>query len=502
MKFLSRLGLLAVAIAPVALAQARLSLLEALENTLTLHPQLMIGEQSVEATRAVRRQALGQFDTVYQGNFSHSRQYDSLPNVLGRLDDRRSTALTAEGSVTRLLRNGITVEPLLQMNGSNDSLIGGALNAGRMAFQVTVPLLRGRGREAVESKLTAAGLSVDASLFDLNQLVSEMLAGTAASYWRYLAATQSLRVLREAEDRGKVYIENVQALIEADRVPRNEIYQVRANLSSRAANRIGGDQRLVESRQQLALAMGLSAAQLESIGEPGDAFPENELEPSREDAWYVNEAIARRADLLAARKREDSARVLREGAKNQIKPQVDFVFRTGYSGFREGTSAGSFLSAPFRGVSGVDAIAGINYRFPRSNNTALGQLAEAEAGLKIAEQSKVDLNRTVASTIIAALAGVRTAAAQLRETRRSVADFQAALNGEREKYRLGRGSLVDILTIEDRLTFAAVGQVEAQLAYAAALTRLRLATGSIVEPTQRVHTISSSIFLQLPFEDR
>ena len=74
----------------------------------------------------------------------------------------------------------------------------------------------------------------------------------------------------------------------------------------------------------------------------------------------------------------------------------------------------------------------------------------------------------------------------------------AALDGEREKYRLGAGQLVDVLTMEDRLTVAQQTLVSAELGYAQALTQLRFATGSIVAPDKAVQAVDREVFFTVP----
>jgi outer membrane protein TolC len=93
---------------------------------------------------------------------------------------------------------------------------------------------------------------------------------------------------------------------------------------------------------------------------------------------------------------------------------------------------------------------------------------------------------------------VRNAALQLQRVQQAVAASQAALEGEREKYRLGVGQIVDVLTMEDRLTTAEQNQVTAELGYALALTQLRFATGSIVEPDKTVQSVDRDVFFNVP----
>ena len=71
----------------------------------------------------------------------------------------------------------------------------------------------------------------------------------------------------------------------------------------------------------------------------------------------------------------------------------------------------------------------------------------------------------------------------------------------REKLRLGAGSVVDLLTIEDRLTNARNAYVEAGLNFAALLARLRFSTGTLIEPHRLAQTVDRQIFYRPPWED-
>ena len=82
----------------------------------------------------------------------------------------------------------------------------------------------------------------------------------------------------------------------------------------------------------------------------------------------------------------------------------------------------------------------------------------------------------------------------MQQARIAVDVSQAALDGEREKLRLGAGSVVDVVTLEDRLTTARAAFVDAGLNYAVLLARLRFATGTIIEPDRMAQTVNREIF--------
>jgi outer membrane protein TolC len=471
-----------------------------------------LGEEQVVSSRAASQQARGAFDTVIGTTLSQNRINNPLTvynqqqaAALGIITNNQvSNVTTLNIGASKEFRNGITLTPSLLNTRTTDNIndVGG-VNLTTLAFQVNVPLLRGRGRNVVAAAETAAGIEIEASLLDLNQTISTLLSSTASSYWNAVGAARNLRVLEGSEARGKVYVENVQTLIAAGRVPQSEIHQVQANLDTRAAARIAAEQNLIAARQQLALAMGLSTDQMANVGMPVEDFPAYDAQVlavlnSHSLQEFYDSALEHRADYLAARKRETEQRTLLAPARNAILPQLNLGLSSGYSSLEEGTGIVNFLGAPGRAPKGPDLGASVTYQFPPSNNAASGALMRAQSNLRQAELVTLQTSESIMAAVVTAVGGVRNAALQLQRTQEAVAASQAALDGEREKYRLGVGQLVDVLTMEDRLTVAEQTQVSAELGYALALTQLRFATGSIVAPDQTVQSVDREVFFSVP----
>ena len=77
--------------------------------------------------------------------------------------------------------------------------------------------------------------------------------------------------------------------------------------------------------------------------------------------------------------------------------------------------------------------------------------------------------------------------------------FQEALRGEQDKLALGIGSIINLLTIEDRLTAAAEREVAAWRSYGQALVEFRFATGSLVPVRDDLPTFDVRTFTTFPF---
>jgi outer membrane protein len=164
----------------------------------------------------------------------------------------------------------------------------------------------------------------------------------------------------------------------------------------------------------------------------------------------------------------------------------------------QGPGFNRYFSSLLDGVRGLDAVGRISYQFPMQNSLASGRLAEADAQMLQATTRLADVERTIRSSIVQASSALRTALLRLEQTRESVAAFEDALRGEQDKLALGIGSIVNLLTIEDRLTSASDREVAAWRSYAQALVEFRFATGTLVAPRDQLPAPDLATFTTLP----
>ena len=491
---------------------AGLSILEAVQSTVSNHPLVKAGEQDVAAARARELEASGAFDLQFGWSGMQDRTYTPLSdydhesalaegiNTFGQA--LNNTTLT--GGAQMMLRSGILVQDTEQLNRQDDNLYSiGGISRAQQRFEITVPMRRGKGREVTTAPERSAQMSVDAAVYDFDETMAGMVSSTAGSYWDYAAALRTLDIHRASERRAEEFLDSVRTLIRADRMPASELNQALANLSAQGAARIAAEEQVTEARQNLGLAMGIGALDSLEITDVADPFPEGGAETaalalSADTRLYIERAFQLRQGYLAGQKRTQAAEVLRTAARNRLLPQMDLVLATGYSGLYAGRRPDEFLHSLFGRVQGMDLSAGINYTFAPSNRVAVGQLAEAEANYRKSALLDSEAAREIASSVIVALSAVETSASGLKKARDSAASYGLALTGERDKLRLGVGSLIDLLTMESRLTEAQLTLVGAQHDYAVALVRLRFASGTLLGSDPLHPVVDRDVFFHAP----
>jgi outer membrane protein TolC len=493
---------------PASLPDTGLGIVQAVQITIDLNPLLHIQEQQVAISKGVLLSQQGIFDTNVGATVNQARSYTPLTKSSSQTaqlagidtgsDNINSTSTNLNGS--KLFRTGLSVSPSVQLNRSTDNLTNQTgLNNSSMGVDVRLPLMRNRGRAAVAAGETAAGYQVDASSYDLSQTASQLIANTASSYWNYLGAFQSLDIYRNSEQRGAELLSSLRTLVAADAMPRAELDNAVANLASRTASRVSAEQQVIQARQALVVAMGLGPDQIVGLPAPIDPYPDGTTQPllpvtPEALRGYIQLALSRRADLLSARKSLESSQTLAIAAKNQIRPQVDATLHLGYSGLQETTRFDKYLASIFQNIYGPNVTGGIEYHFPLENRSARGQLIQSQGSVNQAQLHINDVERNIASNVVTAATGLNSSVLQLQQAQQASRSFLSALEGQRDKLRLGVGSLLDILQTEDRYISAALNEISAKVGYSVAIANFRLATGTYLVPDQPVQSVDRAAF--------
>jgi outer membrane protein len=454
--------------------------MDAVRMTLARDPNVAIEVTRVDTARGALQIASGQFDPVVASGLSQTN--DDVPKSLTASQETRTLQNTL--GVTKQFRSGLTLEPQFELDRSQNVTAGSsALNTGTLTFQIRQPLLRGRGRAAVQAAELSAEREVAASGLDLRFAVSQRVQVVAAQYWQVRAAEHNLEVLRASERSSRDLLASTRKLIAADQVPAADLVQLEASVAAAESARIGGERDLFTERQSLGREIGLDAAEIAALPLPSDPFPDvrpEEVPPVTRSQGFIDLALRSRADLEAARQRRIETDLQRKAAENALKPQLDLVLRPGYSGLSDGGGAGGFVGPLFRNIPGASTLLSLALSWPTLNQRALGALLQVDAARRQNDLAIELLAKGIGADVPAALDAVQQDALRLVRARQAVGLFERAFTNEEKKLRAGTSTLLDLITQRDRLTAARQTEVAAELALALSLLDLRFRTGTLV----------------------
>lgn len=488
-------------------SEKKISLIDSVQSAITRHPFVHLQDKQVELKTGALQSASGQFDMTLGASISHNRDVTPLTDLqkssYGTSDIKTDTTTYTLNAVKQF-RSGISITPEITMTRSDDSLsnsLSPTTNKAAISFLINVPLLRNRGKEATGAAELSSEYNLESSEFSLRHTVSQTIRGVVQSYWAAIAAEKNLKIRKSAELRAIDMLKKIEILVEADELPASEIDQLSANLASKTSSRLNAEQQYLESRQNLALAMGLPIEEIPFPPAPYDDFPElndNSLPDNSKTPLFIKHALQHRQDINALKKEQKAAETLLNAAIINKKSKLDFSLSVGYAGLDEDTGAEKFFTPYYNNVRGLNVAGAITYEIPVKNNSRRGILAQRRAAHDQANIKTNDLARNISSEVIVATSDLIQTAAELKKARESVQLFDSAVEKENMKLRLGVSTVIDLINMDNNLTNALLNEISATRGYANALIQFRYVTGTIISEAYDESSVGIKQIITIP----
>lgn len=422
-----------------------LTLSEVVSITLNQNPEILLQKKEITARYGSIVQASGAYQPVFQSAVVQENNLQPLTNADKYNLNGRSFLPVKTTSyrlgLQKLTKNGTILSPGIEFSRVDTDIPNREPeNRAEVKFEVRHPLSRGKESESLTfSNVKAADFGYQASKETLRQTVNSSLLYSISAYWTYLSASRRLEILRNAENRAEKLLNETIELIKADHQPASEKSQVEANLASRQAETVAGENALIQEQRTLGLALGLTPEEISTLPLPVANFPDCDSFgdiPSLSMKLLEN-TLSTRPDLSALRFQERAAERLTVGSKNEELPQVDLDLSVGYSGLDENTRFSSFVTPFSKNVPGLNATIQLQTELPLKNLRALGIRQQREA-----EQKKIKIlvdqtTRKISSGLAVAIANLKDGLRRAGFTKKAVEASHKAV--ESEKARLTQG---------------------------------------------------------------
>jgi outer membrane protein TolC len=488
-----------------------LGLLESIRLTLVNNSDIQLHVKLGESGLGAFQQAAGQFDSKVAVSLGESVNNTPLNQITRNYYVQQGFSLSSLSTDTNSsnlslntpFRNGVVfntaVASTRTTGSSNDVTYLPSQSVGTVNFSIFVPLLKGSGDSASANE-SAAKLEWDARMQDLRFSISQNVLNTVTAYWSLIASSKILDIANESESSGRRMVEQTQKLIDADELPAADLNVLKADLMDRMATRIAAEQNLLDAQLSIAQAIGLQYQQIVPI-EPIDKIPPLDTEIAGLGnflAPLINQGIEKRADHVAAKLRQESAKILLDAAQNNRKPQVDINLSVGYAGLAEGAGYNNISGDLSQNKTGLNRSAQIMYQWPFDNNSARGLLRQQLANF---DQSTINVSiveRSINIGIKSALSNLLNSALKLKRSEEAVRLYKLTLENEKNKHKLGRATLIDVLTTNDRFINASINNITFQLNYLNALVQLLFQSGKLIEENNNGQSVNIDKLISAP----
>jgi HAE1 family hydrophobic/amphiphilic exporter-1 len=274
-----------------------------------------------------------------------------------------------------------------------------------------------------------------------------------------------------------------------------EVSQAEAQVAQAEEDVIVAEQALHDTEDRLRRLLGFASASplwkapIRPVNEP--AVEELEIDVDR----AIQRAHSQRPDVRRARQSLDIDQVRLELAKNRLKPQLDFSATLGSNGV-----GGTQLVRDPDSNAVIDEIEGgygdsldqafgfdfrrwifaLDFSLPLFNQSAEATAAQATLNLRRDEDVLAQRRLAVAEEVRGALRETQTARKRIEVAGAQRQFRDKALEAESKKFEHGLSTNFEVLNVQQDLTEARTGELQALADYLRALTNLRRAMGDLL----------------------
>lgn len=471
----------------------RLRLLDAVRRSLVLQPSLFIQKEQINVTSGALQSAGGAFDLLLQIAPGLQSDY-GVPPYLSQTFNKLDSATIALNLVKQF-RSGLHVTT--GITAAKYTIQGIDQETLTPQINFVLPLLRGAGAADVAAGEISARFALEADQYTLIHLVSQAVHDTSLAYWEYVAALERRTVLGNSEERARMVVKEIEALIEAEELPAAELVTIQANLANKTSARIAADQAVIAARHALGIAMGVSAAEIFTLPPPDDQLPR--LAPQLSDPGSVTQAYLRlatalRKDLHAAHKRVEAADAQVNAMRHRLNPQLDLNATARHNGIISGDYVpGSGGRADLASWS-----IGATFSYPLNNDLARGNLQQSFARYRQNVIQAEELARAIQGRVQLVVNDINNIEGRLRKADESVRAYEVAVKNQQEKFRMGEATLIELFDTEDRLDSVLLNQIAARQTLAGQIVRLRFETGTLFRTDGEHHAVELAELITLP----
>lgn len=481
---------LAIAVSALpALAHAEpITAEEALRRAVGHSPELRAALADLDASRAsVLSAELARTPVLYAGldgryaeSFSDTSEgatRNSTQQISGEVGVRTATDIGTQ------IKVGLTSSSRWQRVNrdptSATEVVLGPTIAADLGVDVTQPLLRGSGTNAVLAGLRQARLSRDASELARQKAGSQLALDTMRAYWQLWVAERTLGVERSALELNQRQLADITAKAKLGTAAAIDTLRLQSEEAARKQSLAEAEADVADRQIALGRLLGLTPSA--SLELSASSLPEQSPaalaeRPSLDE--LVSLAADQSFDIAQLDLSIEQAKERMGSAADLARPKLDLWSTVGLGGlWTEEAPAG--LSLP-GGRPAITALIGLDFELPLGESSADANLAEARAnleGAKLRKEARLEQLTAEVATARRALDTARTSAENAAITAKL-----AGMLAEKEdqKLRLGTSLLTELVSAQQSYRSAELSRLRALANTALAALELDHLTGQLL----------------------
>ena len=358
---------------------------------------------------------------------------------------------------------------------------------------ITQPLLRGAWIDGTRMNIKLQKQQVESSSLTVIRQITQTVSSVELAYYALIASRENVKVAEETLALTEKNFSNQKRRAEVGTLAKSQLPQLEAELYSQKASLLSVQNNYADSVNTLKrlLTDDFGAAQAAEL------LPVGELNPvqtvfSLNDSW--DKALNQRPEILQSQISLENADIRLRYNKNQLYPQLDLRATYGLSGsdsavvkFMDKTpfveSSASFNNA-FRDVRRGDYpnySIGLQFSIPIPNRSARASYETAQEQKEQAVLQHKELEQSIMVEIDRLIRDAEYRFEQITVSRQARLSSELALQNETKRYNEGAIENYQVLQAQRDLTNRRYSEINANVQYLTALSRLAQAEGSTLD---------------------
>ena len=487
-----------------------LSLRNYLDLVLANNPDVSIEKLSVEYQRNAIERAFSVFDPAVLGRFNSTRAQTPSNSALNGAANLNELNQPFSLNYTQMLGTGTTYSVgYTDTKRSTNSAFatynpsyGSSLN-----FNISQPLLRGRGSYFTRMPITIARSKLKSSLYTREDQLMQLVANAELAYWAVVEARENLRVNEKSLALADTSLKRSKRELELGAISALEIYQPEANYANAEISVTQARYRLQQAEDALRKQMGadldpkareLAIVLTESVSPPSETTT---YDKDAKQAM-VDEALNRRPDLKALAENLGADDLTIAQANNALLPDLSLTAQ--YGGYGQG---GNFYSKQdvFQGDGTTSTVVtmlpggfgdafsqmfgfgfptygfGLTLRLPIKDHRASADLADALVTKKLDAFRVRSAQQTIRLQVLQAISQVENSKASVEMAKVARDLAQKRVDADQKRYDLGTTTLFFLLASQNDLATAESALVREMINYRRNLTNLLQRRGDLLQ---------------------
>lgn len=406
--------------------------------------------------------------------FQHALRNDNLYQqaVLKALSHREDVAINR----AYLLPNAqFEAQPLLDQQSNSGAVVpeieppNNTVRSYEMRLSLSQPIFN----FAIFSRYQAAKVNARAALARLNADLQDLMIRVTEAYFNVLRSEKKLSYLRANKKALARQLYDVQQKYKAGKTTKSYVYVAKSSYSAAEADFISAETQLAADKEYL---IELTASDYPSLAELNNKIPLISPQPANADKW-VQKALQGNWVVKANQLKMQAAREKIKQSNADHLPTVNAKLLYDDNSFHY-TQSSLIVAAGSSRLRNAAAMLNVNVPL-FSGGLVIASTRKAQYNFRIAQQKLEHSLRKVTYHVRDNYRHVVANIKKIQYQRDAMQSAQSSLDGLKERYVTGAGSLTDVLSEQTKLLEAQMQYESARYDYIMNLLRLKKEAGTL-----------------------